>query len=304
MGSAMLKVFLEVVLPVALVAVVGGLVGRWRNVPVPPVSALAFYLFSPALVFHSLATTSVSADVSVKIVLVMLASYVAMYAASTAWSLVMRHPAPMRAAFALGATTPNVGNMGLPVALLAFGQPGLQVAVMNFVAGSLMANSAGLVVASTAGGVNWGQIWRVPFRYPALYAALAGIAVNVLKIHLPTAIDSPINSLQVAAVPVMLVVLGLQLRDAGGRDHVVDTVAVNVGRLTIAPVIAWFAATALGLDGVTRATLVVLAAMPTAVIATIVATEFKAEPTFVTRVVVTSTLLCMVTLSVLISIVR
>ena len=300
----MLRVFFEVVLPVALVAVLGGFVGRWRKVPVPPISALAFYLFSPALVFHSLATTDVSAEVSMKIVLVMLASYVVMYAASTLWSLIMRHPAPMRAAFALGATTPNVGNMGLPVALLAFGQPGLQIAVMNFVAGALLVNSAGLVIASTAGGIRWGELWRVPFRYPALYAAIGGVLVNVTNVTLPLAIDAPITSLSNAAVPVMLVVLGLQLRDAGGRDHILDTVAVNIGRLTIAPVVAWFAATALGLAGDVRGTLVVLAAMPTAVIVTIMATEFNAEPNFVTRIVVTTTLACMLTLTVLISIVR
>jgi predicted permease len=194
--------------------------------------------------------------------------------------------------------------MGLPVALLAFGQPGLQVAVMNFVAGALLANSAGLLVASTAGGVDLGRIWKVPFRYPALYAALGGVLVNVLNVDLPAAIESPINSLSVAAVPVMLVVLGLQLRDAGGRDHVLDTVVLNLGRLTIAPVIAWFVASALGLDGITRGTLVVLAAMPTAVIATIVATEFKAEPNFVTRAVVTSTVAAMLTLSVIITLVQ
>ena len=300
----MLRVFFEVVLPVALVAVLGGLVGRWRKVPVAPVSALAFYLLSPALVFHSLATTDVSAEVSVKIVLVMLASYVVMYAASTLWSLAVGHPAPMRAAFALGATTPNVGNMGLPVALLAFGQPGLQIAVMNFVAGALMVNSAGLVIASTAGGIKWGQIWLVPFCYPALYAAIGGVIVNVTNVTLPVALDAPITSLSNAAVPVMLIVLGLQLRDAGGREHILDTVAVNIGRLTIAPVVAWFAATALGLAGDVRGTLVVLAAMPTAVIVTIMATEFKAEPNFVTRIVVTTTLASMLTLTVLISIVR
>jgi predicted permease len=44
--------------------------------------------------------------------------------------------------------------------------------------------------------------------------------------------------------------------------------------------------------------------MPTAVIATIVAVEFDAEPGFVTRAVVTSTVLSMLTLTVLISLIR
>jgi predicted permease len=299
----MLHVFLEVVLPVALVAIVGGAVGRWRGVPVAPVSALVFYLFSPCLVFNSMATTKLSAGVSFRIVGVMLATFAAMWLVAAAWSLARRHDAPFRAAFALGATTPNVGNMGLPVAQLAFGDAGLQVAVMNFVAGATLTNTAGIAVASMAGGSRM-EALRAPFRYPALYAAAAGVAVNALHLELPLTIEAPVRSLAGAAVPSMLVVLGLQLQQAGGRDHILETVVVNVMRLLVAPVAAWLSASALGLEGVTRSTLVVLAAMPTAVIATILATEFGARPAFVTRVVVTSTIASMATLTVLITLVR
>jgi predicted permease len=193
--------------------------------------------------------------------------------------------------------------MGLPVSQLAFGEAGLEIAVMNFVAGSVMANSAGIAVASMAGGSAREAIWA-PLKYPSLYAAAWGVAVNVLGVELPITIDAPAKSLAGAAVPAMLVVLGLQLQNAGGREHMVDTVAVNLGRLLIAPGVAWVVASALGLGGVERGTLVVLAAMPTAVIATILATEFRAEPAFVTRVVVTSTLACMLTLTLLITLVR
>lgn len=299
----MLRVFLEVVLPVALVAVIGGLAGRWRGVSVAPVSALVFYLFSPALVFHSMATTQLSAGVSFRIVGVMLVTFVAMWLVAALWSFARGHDAPFRAAFALGATTPNVGNMGLPVAQLAFGDAGLQVAVMNFVAGATLTNTAGIAVASMAGGSRM-QALRAPFRYPALYAAFAGVGVNVLNLELPVTLDAPVRSLAAAAVPTMLVVLGLQLQAAGGRDYILETVMVNAMRLLVAPVAAGLTASALGLEGVTRSTLIVLAAMPTAVIATILATEFGARPAFVTRVVVTSTLASMLTLTALITLVQ
>ena len=299
----MLKVFLEVVLPVALVAIAGGLVGRWRNVPVAPFSSMVFYLFSPSLVFHSMATTQVSASTSVRVIAVMAATFAVMYLFATVWSKIIGHDAPMRAAFALGATTPNAGNMGLPVAQLAFGSAGLDIAIMNFVVGATLSNTLGIAIASMAGGSAKAAL-RAPFRYPSLYAAGAGLLVNATGVHLPVTIDAPITSLAAAAVPAMLVVLGLQLQSAIGRDFIVDTIGVNAGRLLIAPVIAWFVCTAVGLDGVSRATLTVLSAMPTAVIATIMATEFRAVPTFVTRTVVTSTLLSMATLTVLITIVR
>lgn len=299
----MLDVFLEVVLPVALVAVIGGAVGRWQNVPVAPISVLVFYLFSPALVFHSLATTEVSGGTSLRIIGVLLATYATAYPIATAWSFLVRHDRAFRAGFALSVITPNLGNMGLPVAFLAFGQAGLDIAVMNFVAGAILTYTVGIVVASMAIGTRLDAL-RAPFRYPVVYAAAAGVAVNAAGFDLPTTIDAPAASLANAAVPAMLVVLGLQLRQAAGFDHLLDTAMVNVIRFVVGPATAWLAGTALGLEGDTRGTLVVLAAMPTAVVATILATEFRAAPAFVTRAVVTTTITSMLSLTILISIVR
>jgi len=89
----------------------------------------------------------------------------------------------------------------------------------------------------------------------------------------------------------------------GGGDFR-DLIALNVARAVVGPAVAWFAATALGMEGVERGTLVVLAAMPTAVVATIIATEFAARPAFVTRAVVSSTLASMLTLTVLIALLK
>jgi hypothetical protein len=278
-------------------------VGRWQDLPVGPISTLVFYLFSPALVFHSLATTHVSAGVSVKIVAILCANYVVLYVVATSWSALARHSAPLRAGFTLSVITPNQGNMGLPVALLAFGQPGLDIAVMVFVAGITLTYSVGIFIASMAGGSR-AEALRAPFRYPVLYAAALGVLVNALSIELPTTIDAPAATLADAAVPAMLVVLGLQLRNVTGREHLADTAMVNASRFLIAPAVAWGAATVLGLDGYERGTMVVLAGMPTAVVATILATEFHAYPVFVTRAVVTTTLTSMLTLTVLISLVR
>ena len=299
----MLDVFLEVVLPVAVAAGVGGLGARWRRLPADVPAALVFYIFAPALVFHAMATTTVSADDSLKIVAVMLASFAAMYVVSMLWSTLRGHDATMRAAFAVGTTTPNVGNMGLPVSQLAFGDLGLQIAVMNFVAGAVLVNTAGIAIAAMAGGSRRDAL-LAPLKYPALYAALAGVAVNVTDLDLPVAIESPAETLGDAAIPTMLVVLGIQLGSMTGRDSLVELGAVNLARLLIAPAAAWLTVEALDIEGVTRGTLIVLAAMPTAVSAIVLATTFNARPGFVTQVVVSSTLASMLTLTLLIDLVR
>lgn len=299
----MLQVFLDVVLPVAIIAALGGLVGRWRAVELRSLTAIVFYLFTPALVFHSLSTTTLSASVSGQVTITLLVAFGAVWVVASLWSFLVRHTSPMRAAFALAATTPNQGNMGLPVAHLAFGAAGLELAVVNFIVGAMVANTAGIGIASMAGGSRRAAL-SAPFRYPALYAALAGLAVRVTGVDLPTVVEAPAATLAGAAVPAMLVVLGLQLQHVVGGGDLRDLAVLNVIRAVVAPAVAWGVATGLGMDGVERATLVVLAAMPTAVIATIMAQEFGARPAFVTRAVVSSTLASMLTLTVLIALLR
>src|SRR5260370_7806165 len=113
----MLDVLFDVVLPVALVAAVGGLVGRWRMIPLAPISTLVFYLFSPALVLHSLSKTQLSAEVSAKIVVVVLTAFLAMYIAATAWSTVVRHDPPMPAPSPLPPPFPTRGTLRPPAPL-------------------------------------------------------------------------------------------------------------------------------------------------------------------------------------------
>ena len=225
----MLDVFFDVVLPVIIVALLGGAVGRWRGITVPPLSGLVFYLFGPALVFNSMSKTELSASLGVKIVAVMVVTFTAMFVASSAWSLFRRHDAGLRAGFALAATSPNVGNMGLPVSALAFGDLGLQVAVVNFVAGAVLVNSAGIAIASMAGGDAACGALDAPFNIRTCTPRGLGILVKVLDIDLPTAIDSPVQTMAGATIPLMLVVLGLQLRNVAEHEDLVDTIAVNSG---------------------------------------------------------------------------
>ena len=299
----MLSVFFEVVLPVMLVAALGAVVGRWRRVSAEPLSAVVFFLFTPALVYDSMANSDLAAGLSLKIAAVAVIIYIVGYAAASAWSLLVRHQPPQRAAFALVVTSLNTGNMGIAVALLAFGEVGVQVAVLTWVVNATLVTSAGIVIATLPSGSSRRAL-VAPFGYPALYAAALGFAANGLDVDLPVTIEAPIATLADAAVPAMLVVLGLQLgRGLGDLGELADGAAASALRLLLGPLVALGAALALGLEGVTRDVVIVLGGMPTAVIAIIVATEFEVRPQFVTRSVVTSTLASVATLTVLLTLV-
>lgn len=300
----MLEVFLDVILPVVLVALAAAALDRFRPIPAQPIGTIVFFLFTPSLVFHSLSGTDLPADLSFRIVGVAVIVFAVGYALSSAWSLAARHDAPLRAGLALSVTSVNAGNMGLPVTLLAFGDAGLELAVVHFVTVATLAASASVIVASMAGGSAL-QALKAPFKYPVLYAAIAGLVVSRADVELPITIAAPIESLAGAAVPAMLVVLGLQLgRGLGERGDLVDTGAATVLRLVAGPVIALGATYLLGIDGLAQRVVIVLGGMPTAVFAIIIATEFGARPEFVTRSVVTSTLVSVLTLTVLVTVVQ
>ena len=201
----MVEVFLDVILPVVLVAVAAAALDRYRPIPVEPTATIVFFLFTPSLVFHSLSGTELPAALSLRIVGVAIIAFLAGYALSVAWSLARRHDPGLRAGLALSVTSVNAGNMGLPVTLLAFGDAGLEVAVVHFISVATLAASASVFVASMAGGSARDAL-TAPFRYPVLYAAGAGLAVAPDRVPSP----SPHRSSARGAAGRELVVLGLR----------------------------------------------------------------------------------------------
>jgi predicted permease len=101
----------------------------------------------------------------------------------------------------------------------------------------------------------------------------------------------------------MLVVLGLQFRRPR-LDDLVDPAVTTTNRLLIGPLVAWPLAAAVGLGGVTADTSVLMAAMPTAVMSTILAAELDANGELVVSTVIISTLCSIATLTVLLALLR
>jgi predicted permease len=101
----------------------------------------------------------------------------------------------------------------------------------------------------------------------------------------------------------MLVLLGSQLRSTTfGGDQRILWRSVLI-RLVASPLIAWVLCSLLGIGGLERQVLIVQAAMPTAVMTTVLATEFDAAPRLVAAAVLATTLLSMATVSVVLSLV-
>jgi malate permease and related proteins len=139
---------------------------------------------------------------------------------------------------------------------------------------------------------------------PALWGMVAAALVVWSGITLPQAISRPVDLLGNAAIPAMLLVLGMQFEKGAKPERPGLVAAASALALLASPVLGLLLAQALGLEGVTRQAVVVEAAMPTAVITTILALEFDVAPRFVTSVVVVTTLLSPLTVSILIALLK
>jgi predicted permease len=140
------------------------------------------------------------------------------------------------------------------------------------------------------GNVSWRETLRRMAKLPAVYAAVLAIIVYSFKIPIPAPIMSGITITGNGAIPVMLLVLGMQIADIhpdDGSKFVWPAVGL---RLIIGPVIGVAVAGLLNLQGVGRSAMIIESAMPTAVINLILASQFGLPTSTVARIVVISTL--------------
>jgi predicted permease len=195
----------------------------------------------------------------------------------------------------------NAGNYGLPVTQFAFGETALAYAALIFVVMSMMGNSVGVVIAS-AGRAGLRESVVGLLRLPATYSLLFGLLFVQFDWVLPLPLDRTVTLLGDAASPAMLVLLGMQLTNVrwNGLNRALS-LAVGL-RLVFSPLLALGLSHWMGLTGAAYQASVLQSAMPTAVMTTMLATEFDTEPVFVTTVVMMTTLLSPLTLTPLLAI--
>jgi len=294
------SIFLHDVLPIFIVAAIGFTMARKLEVDVRALSRVTFNALSPCLVFHLLVTSHIGVTDVARMVAVASAAVLGIGAVARAAVVPFRLSRPALAAFLLVVMFSNAGNYGLPVVLFAFGREALAHASVYFVANAVLTFTVGVFLAS-AGRRSVGQALRGVLRVPAVYAVAAAAVVLTAGATVPVPLMRPIELLSGAALPAMLLVLGMQL-ERGSWPERPGLVALAVTLcLVVTPAIAVGAATLFGLSGAARQAAILQSAMPSAVLTTILALEFDVAPSFVTACVVLSTLASPLTVTVLIA---
>ncbi|HKY52098.1 MAG TPA: AEC family transporter [Candidatus Limnocylindria bacterium] len=292
----MLTIFANVVLPVFLVAGLGYLLKRRLDVPVPPLNQTVLYVLMPAFIFTSLLPVDFRSEEPLRITAFAFLLALVMLLIGFAVARAARLDRPTANALALTAALPNLGNYGLSVVLLAFGQPGLAAGTLLLAVQMLYGLALAVFVASS-GSAPLGRALAEVLRQPVIYAVAAALALNLTGIAPPQFVMSALALPSQAAIPVMLIVLGMNVATTSGVERPGLVALATFVRLVVGTLVGWLLAIALGIEGVARDVMIVGAAMPTAVFTILTATQFDARPKFVSDVVVVSTLASILTVT-------
>jgi len=295
--SQILAVLTQNIVPIFTVAGFGVIASRWLRLDKQVLSRVTLYILSPCLVFSSLIKSELNgADLFRLLMFVLIAAAIT---ALVAWVMGKALSLGQKelSALLLAAVFANNGNYGMTINQLRYGDPGLARAAIYFTITTALVYTVGIFIAS-AGVADWRYSARRLLGMPAFYAVALALIFYAFSFSLPAPLLRGIEITGQGAIPVMLLVLGMQIADL--REMPALRVAVPAAgvRLLVGPAIGVIVATILGVSGLNRSVTILQTAMPTAVVTTILATEFDTEPQAVTSAVVLSTLLSPVTVAV------
>lgn len=283
---------LNIVTPVFFLALIGYLWVRagWEY-QVAFVTRLGMTLSLPCLIFVALMQADVApsalADLSV-------ASLVAYLAVAFVMMVIVGVARLDRATFLAPLIFGNTGNLGLPLALFAFGEVGLEYAVVVFAVMAVMSFTVGVWIVSGGGAL------MPALREPVVGATLLGAVFLWQGWQTPQVLTNTLDLVGQMAIPLMLITLGVAIGRLRPKAMVQASV-LSVVKLLVCAGLAWVTASIFDLPPVAAGVLILQVATPVAVTSYLLAEKYGADAEPVAGLVVVSTLVSVVSLPLILS---
>ena len=279
---------LSPVIPVFLLIAAGFVFAHWKKISLAAVTEIVVYLGTPSLVFSSLASKPLFAGDIIELSAGILLIFIAVGLLIRLYFLLCSFSSR---GFTLPTLFMNAGNMGIPLALFAFGQEGMQRATLLYVIITFLQYSLGIYILNGRG--NWTEI----FRLPLIYAAIAGILFNLAQIQIPELLLQPVLMLGQATIPIMLISLGYRLHEVESLQlgHALGGALLRIfGGFAAANI----AVHLISAEGVNRQVLLLYGALPAAVVNFILTEKYRQDPGLAASIVVLSTFISVFTIPI------
>ena len=277
----MMERILGIILPVFTVIAVGYFWGRRAQPDMAMVNRISMNVLAPALIFSAL--SSQGFDIRQNAVLIAGSIGVVLGSGLLAWPVARLLRADPRT-FVPPMMFNNCGNMGLPLAVLAYGQAGFGPMVALFTVSNLLHFTLGAWIIDHH--ARFGRL----LKNPMVWSTAAGFAFAVLRPPLPEWVAVTFKLVGDGLIPLMLLSLGVRLTDIDLRDArlgIAGGVVCPVTGLVMAAVMAPL----LGLSAAQTGLLYLFGALPPAVLNFMVAEQYRQEPAKVASIVLIGNLM-------------
>ena len=277
----MLSRLLSIILPVFATIALGWLWGRRVKPDMAMVNRISMQVLAPALIFSALASKEFDAGAYVGLMLG--SAGVVLGSCLLAWPFARLLGADPRT-FVPPMMFNNCGNMGLPLAALAFGPPGLAAMVALFTISNLLHFTLGVWLIDHR--ARFGNL----ARNPMVIATFVGFAFALVHPPLPEWLGVTIRMVGDALIPMMLLSLGVRLTSVSRDGWQIGVIGGLLCPLT-GLAMAGLLAPVLGLDANQTGLLFLFGCLPPAVLNFMVAEQFNQEPGKVASIVLIGNLL-------------
>lgn len=286
----MFEQLFSIIAPVLICAALGY---GWARLGRPYNTEMVTHLVSavgvPCLVFTTLVNVEVELSALGEMAVATVVSLVAMGVVGVAvlklWGQSVR-------AFLPTIIFPNTGNMGLPLALLAFGEEGMALAVAYFTICIIAQFTGGVAISSGATSL------QALVRVPAIYAMVLALVFKITQTDVPAWAGNTVEILSGFTIPLMLITLGISLHQlkigALGKS-----LGLAVLRMVLGFAVGLGLAEVMGFDGAMKGVLILQTTMPVAVFNYLFAARYNTDPETVAGAVVLSTVASFATLPAL-----
>jgi malonate transporter and related proteins len=307
-----MQAVVDVVLPVFGLILVGYLAGRFRLLGQESSEALnkfVYFFALPALLFVGMARVPAHDVLNLPFLAAFMGGIVIVFVLAV---VVGRFAFPgTGAAVTLGgmsAIFANVGYMGIPLFLTAFGPKGVLPAVISAVAMAALTMATGVVIIELAMSAGHGlgkalkNVGRAVATNPLVIGPVLGFAWNAAGIPLPKPLGVFADLLGAASGPAALFAIGLFLASQslnalmGGRKAI-EVVWLLLLKLVVQPLVTWWIAVAVGLGPFWTASAVILSALPTGALVFVLAQQYGVYVQRASAVILASTVVSVITLS-------
>ncbi len=183
----------------------------------------------------------------------------------------------------------NSANLGLPLALLAFGKDAMPAAVVMFLVSTTLHFSFGAWLLDHHARLR--DLWKVP----VLFATLLGLGLNFTGVHIWAPLMTATRLLGDISVPLMMFALGVRLANMTLAESRLGLL-IAVLRPITGVALAYLVGRGLDLTDIQSAQLILFGALPPAVLNYIFAEHYRQEPEKVASIVMIGNVVALISI--------